>query len=203
MTLIPAFDVAPELSCGDPREARRDANRRVDEARAWGTSRAIGVALHAAALADEGSCRLRLLHEATAALEDSPARLEYARAAIDLGAVLRSANRRSDARAPLRRALDVAVGCGAPALARRARRELRAAGGRPRSARTTGIESLTGSEQRVASMAADGLSNPEIAQALFVTKKTVETHLAGVYRKLGIRGRGQLQAILRNLGGGT
>ena len=51
---------------------------------------------------------------------------------------------------------------------------------------------LTASEQRVAELAAEGLSNPEIAQALFVTRKTVETHLGHVYRKLDIRGRGKL-----------
>ena len=46
-------------------------------------------------------------------------------------------------------------------------------------------------------MAADGLSNPEIAQALFLTKKTVETHLGNAYRKLGIQSRTQLAAALR------
>jgi DNA-binding CsgD family transcriptional regulator len=51
---------------------------------------------------------------------------------------------------------------------------------------------LTASERRVAELAAEGLSNPEIAQALYVTRKTVETHLGHVYRKLGISGRGRL-----------
>ncbi|HKP91309.1 MAG TPA: helix-turn-helix transcriptional regulator, partial [Thermoleophilaceae bacterium] len=81
-------------------------------------------------------------------------------------------------------------------LAERARQELRAAGGRPRRARITGVESLTASERRVAAMAAEGLSNPEIAQALFVTKKTVETHLANAYGKLGIHSRTELPAAL-------
>jgi DNA-binding CsgD family transcriptional regulator len=58
------------------------------------------------------------------------------------------------------------------------------------------VEQLTVSERRVAELAADGQSNPEIAQALFVTRKTVETHLGRVYRKLDISGRGELPRAL-------
>ena len=82
------------------------------------------------------------------------------------------------------------TGCGARALAERARTELRAAGGRSSGPEGSGVGALTASERRVAELAAEGLSNPEIAQALFVTRKTVETHLGHVYRKLGITGRG-------------
>jgi DNA-binding CsgD family transcriptional regulator len=59
------------------------------------------------------------------------------------------------------------------------------------------VEALTPSERRIAEMAAEGMSNPEIAQALFVTRKTVEAHLAGAYRKLDIRSRGELAGALR------
>jgi DNA-binding CsgD family transcriptional regulator len=58
------------------------------------------------------------------------------------------------------------------------------------------VEQLTASERRVAELAAEGHSNPEIAQALFVTRKTVETHLGHVYRKLDISGRGKLARVL-------
>ena len=92
----------------------------------------------------------------------------------------------------------LADACGARPLAERARQELRAAGGRPRRPRTTGTQALTASERRIAAMAADGLSNPEIAQALFVTKKTVEAHLSSAYRKLDIHSRNQLAAALRS-----
>ena len=78
------------------------------------------------------------------------------------------------------------------ALAERARTELRAAGGRARGPETSGVSALTASERRVAELAAGGHSNREIAQALFVTRKTVETHLGHVYRKLGVTGRGKL-----------
>jgi DNA-binding CsgD family transcriptional regulator len=166
------------------------------EAYVWGTPRAVGMALHASGLVEGGERGLELLGEAVAVLEPSPARLEYARSLTDFGAALRRANRRAAARDPLRQALDIADACGARPLAERARQELRAAGGRPRRPRMSGVEALTASERRIAGMAADGLSNPEIAQALFVTKKTVEAHLGGAYRKLGIRSRTQLPAAL-------
>jgi DNA-binding NarL/FixJ family response regulator len=125
-------------------------------------------------------------------LEDCPARLEHARALTDLGAALRRANRRSAARRALHEGLDLAERCKARALVHRAGTELRAAGGRSSDPHGSGVKQLTASEQRVAELAAQGLSNPEIAQALFVTRKTVETHLSHVYRKLDISGRGKL-----------
>ncbi|HEV2814430.1 MAG TPA: helix-turn-helix transcriptional regulator, partial [Solirubrobacteraceae bacterium] len=103
-------------------------------------------------------------------------------------------------RESLRRALDLADACSARPLADRARHELRAAGGRPRRPRTSGVDALTASERRIAGMAAGGLSNPEIAQALFVTTKTVEAHLSNAYRKLGIHSRGELAAALPGAG---
>ena len=129
-------------------------------------------------------------------LARSPARLEHARALTDLGAALRRANRRAEARKWLQDGLDLARRCGAGALAERARTEMRAAGGPSSEPEGTGVEQLTVSERRVAKLAADGLSNPEIAQALFVTRKTVETHLGRAYRKLGISGRGELANAL-------
>jgi DNA-binding CsgD family transcriptional regulator len=60
----------------------------------------------------------------------------------------------------------------------------------------TGVDSLTPSERRVAEMAADNMTNKDIAQALFVTPKTVEVHLSSVYRKLQISSRGQLPDVL-------
>jgi DNA-binding CsgD family transcriptional regulator len=195
LPLVPALLVAPEL--GEAREEERErAERMLREGQAWGTPRAVGMALRALGLAEGGERGLELLEESTRVLEPSPARLEYARALTDFGAALRRANRRSDARAPLRLALDLADACAATPLAERARQELRAAGGRPRRARTSGAQALTASERRIASMAAEGLSNPEIAQALFVTRKTVEAHLGNAYRKLGIRSRTGLAGAL-------
>jgi DNA-binding CsgD family transcriptional regulator len=75
--------------------------------------------------------------------------------------------------------------------------ELRATGARPRRVLLTGVDALTASERRIAEMATDGLTNREIAQALFVTVKTVETHLAHVFRKLDVRSRTELRTVLR------
>ena len=129
-------------------------------------------------------------------LRDSPARLEHARTLVELGAALRRANRRVDARGVLHEALALARQCNAVALTERARTELRAAGGRTSDPAGTGVERLTVAERRVAELAARGYSNPRIAQALFVTRKTVETHLGSVYRKLGVSGRGKLRRAL-------
>jgi DNA-binding CsgD family transcriptional regulator len=129
-------------------------------------------------------------------LADSPARLEHARALIALGAALRRANSRSGARTHLREGVDLAHDCGAKALVTRGNEELAATGARARKVMLSGLESLTASERRVAQMAAEEVSNKEIAQALFVTVKTVEVHLSRVYRKLDIDSRRQLAGAL-------
>ena len=129
-------------------------------------------------------------------LAGSPARLEHARALVDLGALLRRDNRRSEARKLLRQGVELAHQCGATALVTRANDELAATGAHRRTILLSGLDELTASERRVAQMAAEELSNKEIAQALFVTVKTVEQHLGRVYRKLDISSRRQLGAAL-------
>ena len=133
-------------------------------------------------------------------MDGSPARLEAAKTFAALGGALRRQRRPSDAREPLRRALELSVACGARALEDHARGELYAAGGRPRAAALTGVASLTAQERRVAELAADGAANREIAQTLVVTPKTVEAHLSSTYRKLGVRSRHALAAALRSDG---
>src|SRR5262249_48498864 len=137
-----------------------------------------------------------LLHEAVEVTESSSARLEHAKALTALGLALRRARRPADARDALRRAFEVTDRCGAKPLAELARTELYAAGGRPRREALTGPASLTARERRIAHPAADGQSNGEIAQTLFVTPRTVEFHLTGVYRKLGISTRTALRGAL-------
>ncbi len=183
-------------SGGDVAEARRLADWELARAREWGTPRGIGVALRAKGLVAGGGEGVELLEESTRQLAASPSRLEQARALTDLGAALRRANRRREARDPLRQALEMAHRCGAAAIEERARDELTATGARPRRAMLTGVGSLTPSELRVATMAAEGMENKEIAQALFVTTKTVETHLGHVYSKLDISSRRELPAAL-------
>ena len=73
-----------------------------------------------------------------------------------------------------------------------------AAGGRPRRDAIRGRDALTPSELRVAELAAAGRTNRQIAQALFVTQRTVENHLTSAYAKLGITARPELAAALTN-----
>jgi DNA-binding CsgD family transcriptional regulator len=178
-----------------PLDAQRLVDQELEQARRLGVARALGIALRAAGLVHGGPAGLAMLDEAASMLARSSARLEQARALADLGAALRRANRRADARAPLRRALDLAGQCHAAPLADQARQELVAAGARPRRA-ISGVDALTPSELRVARMAAEGMGNRAIAQALFVTVKTIEVHLGSAYRKLGVPSRTALAGAL-------
>jgi DNA-binding CsgD family transcriptional regulator len=184
------------LAVGRGDTARSRAAEELGLARQWGAPRTLGKSLVAAGLAEGGEDGLPLLREAVAVLEHSQARLEHARALVELGSALRRSNKRADAREPLRLGRELATLCGAAPLAQRAETELLATGARPRRIASSGAESLTPSERRVAEMAASGDTNREIAQALFVTTKTVEVHLSSVYRKLDIRSRRELPAAL-------
>jgi DNA-binding NarL/FixJ family response regulator len=133
-----------------------------------------------------------LLAQAVETLRASAYRLELARALVDLGRVLRRDGRRTDARSTLEEAMELAARCEAAPLVADARAELVILGARPRRAMFSGIDALTAAERRVAEMAAAGQTNRDIAQALFVTEKTVETHLHRTFRKLDIRSRRDL-----------
>jgi DNA-binding NarL/FixJ family response regulator len=156
------------------------------------------VALRATGLVQGGRDGIERLREAAAVLEHAPAPLERARVLIDLGAALRRTGERRAARELLRSGLDLAHQLGGLALADRARRELRIAGARPRRDALRGRDALTPSELRIARMAAEGLTNRQIAQALFVTLRTVELHLTNAYAKLSIGNRTQLGEALDN-----
>jgi DNA-binding CsgD family transcriptional regulator len=176
----------------DPEQAARLAREELELARSFGARRALGVALQAGALTGAQHERLGLLREAVTTLEDSPARLEYARALVHLGAELRREGKHSEARRVLESGMDGAHACGATALAQRAREELRASGARPRRLALSGVDALTGAERRVAELAARGLTNRQIAQELLVSVATVETHLRHVFQKLDIGSRREL-----------
>jgi len=172
-------------------------------AQRWGTASAIGVALRTRGILAGGEAGIGLLREAVAAHEASPMLHEHARTLLELGAALRREGQRSESVVLLRRAVDLARRCGALATAERAHEELTVAGARPRRLQFSGVESLTPSERRVATLAAEGLSNREVAESLFVTAKTVENHLGRTYTKLGIGSREQLRPLLEEapLGG--
>jgi DNA-binding CsgD family transcriptional regulator len=181
---------------GRHHEALELAHEELELARRWGAPRTMGVSLRALGLVQGGTEGRSSLREAVAVLQGAQAQVEHARALVDLGAALRRGNRRGEAKAPLLRGLELAYRAGAAGLMRRAQDELAAIGARPRKPVLTGVDALTASERRVARMAAEGMSNKELAQALFVTVKAVEVHLSSAYRKLQISSRGQLAEAL-------
>ncbi len=176
-------------------EAIALATDNLEHARRFGSPGVVGKALCLVGRLqrEDGVATLR---EAVAHLERSTATLELAIALLALGGALRHSRRPTEAREPLRRALELADRCGADGLAAEVRAEIYATGARPRTTALQGAASLTVSERRVADLAADGHSNKEIAQTLYVTPKTVEVHLSSAYRKLSIRSRQQLAMAL-------
>jgi DNA-binding NarL/FixJ family response regulator len=186
-------------------EGRTDlASERVEDslsrARHFGAPRAIAIALRARGAIAGGARGIDDLHEAIDLL-DGVSRVEHARAVVELGRAEHGAGRKS-ARETLYRGMDLAHRAGAHALVEEAMGALRAAGARPRRPRVTGVDALTPQERRVAQVAAEGAGNREIAEALFLTRRTVEMHLSNAYRKLGIESRERLPAALAGPGPG-
>jgi DNA-binding NarL/FixJ family response regulator len=190
----PALALA-EFALGREEEARAVAAEAVRGARESGYQLGIARALRVQGMI-AGADGIEILREAAQIAASTDSRLEQAHALVELGAALRRAKHRSESREPLLAGLDLAHRCGARPLEERARTELAASGARPRTAVLSGVESLTPSELRVARLVADGHTNREVAQELFVTVKTVETQLGATYRKLDISGRGDLPAAL-------
>ena len=182
---------------GTPRaRALELAREELELSEAWGTPGPLGRALRTLALVEGGERGLDLLRRSLAVLEGSGWKLEHAHTLVELGAAVRRAGRRGEAREPLHAGMELAHACGARPLLASAREELVATGARPRRVMRTGVDALTASERRVARMAATGMSNRDIAQALFVTVRTVEVHLTHAYQKLDIATRDQLPAAL-------
>jgi DNA-binding CsgD family transcriptional regulator len=191
-----AFAAPVLASLGEHQLAAKLAHEQVATARRVGMPGALGMSLRAAGLAIGGNEGLGLLHEAVSVLERSSARLELAHALADLGAELSRRHRRTEGRDAQRRAINLASQCGAIALAESTMAGLQAGPGRRARLELTGPSSLTAAEWRVCRQVAAGSTNREVAQALFVTEKTVERHLSSAYAKLGIRSRVQLSAAL-------
>jgi DNA-binding CsgD family transcriptional regulator len=178
-------------------EAWRLAAEELALARAWGAPVPLGIALRAAGRIRQDAAALE---ESVAVLAAAPARLEYARSLHEFGLMrLGSAGgaaRRDEARGLLREAYVIALDCGSAPLVEQVGAALARAGARRPRPRRTGVAALTAQERRIAELAAAGATNREIAEALFLIQRTVETHLTSVYRKLGIEGRGTLPAAL-------
>ena len=187
--------------CG-ARPRRRGRRHRRGRARptrrTFGSRRRDGASLRTLGLVTGGADGVELLRAAVATLEETEGRLDHARALLELGVALRRQGARTEARDMLRVALDETARIGASGLADRAHEELIAAGARPRRDRRllSGRESLTAGEDRVALLAAQGLTNREIAQRQFVTVKAVQWHLRNIYRKLDVSSREELPSAL-------
>jgi DNA-binding CsgD family transcriptional regulator len=153
----------------------------------WGEALALrGHGLVQAARGDLDAARTTL-EQAVAREDDLPLPLERARTRLSLGRVLRRQKRRTAASEVLGSALAEFETLGAVLWAEQTRRELARIGGRAASR-----DDLTPTEQRIAELVANGMTNQEVAANLFVTPKTVESALTRVYRKLGVRSRMEL-----------
>lgn len=185
---------------GRDEEARDLVAEEVRLAEVSGSNSALATALTARAVVDPSAAEEDLEHAATLWTVAGAGGLDLARNRLELGRLLRRQRRTTAARQVLQAAQEQAVRCGAERTAAAAREELVAAGARPRRVAVTGREALTVAERRVVELAAQGRTNREIAQELFVSEKTVETHLGHAYAKLGIRSRTALAGVLGDVG---
>lgn len=180
---------------GLKKKAIEEAAEELDRARAWGAPATVARSLRVLGLI-EGPEGLERLEEAVELVSRAPARLELAKSLAGLGVLRRRAGRPDYAREPLIRAHELAEVCGAERLLADIRTELLAVGVEPASAKPQGVASLTATERRVASLAAAGRAEREIAQELFVTPRMIEIKLGSALRKLGARSTGELAHAL-------
>ncbi len=194
--------VEADLALGDLRGAAEHAERAAALAPgtgAAGARAAAGRARALVALADgdaAGAAELALA--AASEARDAGAMLEEARNRLLAGRALLAGDR-DGAVAEMTAAGDLAARCGAPRVAEEARSELRRAGvrvarGGGRALGTEGLDVLSSREREIAELVAEGLSNREIGARLFLSEKTIETHLTRVFQKLGVRSRTQVAA---------
>ncbi|HET8666312.1 MAG TPA: AAA family ATPase [Nocardioides sp.] len=186
---------------GDRERAYAEARRELEIRRRYGSVARLAEALRRVASFVPVREGVDLLEEAASLAGSTPGRPLQARVLASYGAALREVGRVPEARAVLVQASDLASEMGMDRVLQRAQAELLQAGSRPRRARVTGPTALTQSQREVASLALDGLTNREIAERLFVTIKTVETHLMATYRKLGIKSREELKDALASVAG--
>jgi DNA-binding CsgD family transcriptional regulator len=177
---------------GDEREAFRLIDEELALSRACQLPAHAGEALHILAILEGPEKGRAHLDEALELLEGAPMPMRLARALRTRGIWLRLANKRVEAREPLRRAMELAHDCGATSLENEIHEELLATGARPRRAATTGRAALTPTERRVADLVARGHTNRQIAEMLFVTENTIEWHLRNVFGKLDVSSRNQI-----------
>jgi DNA-binding CsgD family transcriptional regulator len=181
---------------GDTRLGRDALDRLAATTQPAGTSFALGIEARSRALLAEGDGADELYREAIEQFSRTRLRPELARTHLLYGEWLRREGRRVDARERLRTAHEMFVAIGMEAFAERARRELLVAGATVRKRSPETRDELTPQEEQIARLARDGLSNPEIAAKLFLSRRTVEWHLGKVFAKLGVGSRADLRDAL-------
>jgi DNA-binding CsgD family transcriptional regulator len=208
LAVRPAFE-REELSCwilpelieaavrsDEPDLAVTAAEQLVAQTQASGTEWALGMEARSIALLTDGPSAEKRYREAIERLGRCPAAAHLARAHLLYGEWLRRQNRRLDAREHLSVADDMFSTMGAAAFAGRARRELLATGARVGKRTVRTANQLTAQEARIARLAGDGRSNPEIGAMLYISARTVEYHLHKVFTKLDISSRVQIADVL-------
>jgi len=176
--------------------AREAVERLAATTRPAGTDFGLGVEARSRALVSEGAVAEDLYRQAIDRLTRTRMRADLGRSHLLYGEWLRRQGRRVDAREQLGTAHQMLTEMGIAGFADRARRELRATGATVRRGRPETRDDLTAQERQIASLARDGLSNPEIGARLFLSPRTVEWHLRHVFTKLGVRSRWQLADAL-------
>ncbi|WP_283244446.1 AAA family ATPase [Microbispora sp. H11081] len=187
------------LRLGQRVAARRLAEEELELARAWGAPYGIGRALSTMSATVEGGRRVDLLVEALTVLDGTEGGIERVRAMVRLGVALRASGDARRAHDTLSEAHALADGRGAVRLAALAERNLAGVGGRPRGGPAGGPSPLTAGEMRVTDLVLRGMSNLQVATELSISKRTVDTHLARIYRKLGIHTRAELAETINRL----
>jgi DNA-binding CsgD family transcriptional regulator len=193
-SLVELIEAAVRI--GQPDRATEALTRLVRTTGPSATDWARGVEARSRALLTDGDDAEQLYVDSIDRLARTPGAVGLARARLVYGEWLRRKHRRTDARDQLRLARELLVSIGAEAFAERARRELLATGEKVRKRNVTTRDDLTPQETQIAQLAAEGLSNPEIGERLFISPRTVEYHLHKVYAKLDINSRNKLRGVL-------
>ena len=193
--------VVPELAeaasrTGDVALVRAALQWLSERTRAAPTEWALGIEARVRALLSEGDAAEAHYRESIDRLGRTRVRMQLARAHLLYGEWLRRERRRLDAREQLRTAHVMLDAMGIEAFAERARRELQATGATARKRTVVTSGELTAQEAVIARLAREGLSNPEIGSRLFISARTVQSHLGKVFAKLAISSRGQLDQVL-------
>jgi DNA-binding CsgD family transcriptional regulator len=188
--------VEAAMRCGDTKAATRALAKIEERAQVVETPYALGLMWRCRALVSDGEQAQTSFDQAIEWFGKSPWATERARTHLLYGEWLRRERKRIEARVQLRTAFEMFDSMGAKAYAERARLELEATGERSRKRRVDAATDLTVREAQIAGLAAEGLTNREIASRLFISPSTVEYHMNKVFVKLGVSRRSGLAKAL-------